>query len=98
MVFFRVGIFCTYLLALFSSPRLREEALGPPLWRTFRMIELEYIAVVFAADFIVGPLQAGLSKHPLTYIPSVLMLWAEQACASSHIWIENQHICANIFL
>ena len=56
MVFFWVGIFCTYLLALFSLPRLRE-ALGTRLWRTSRTIALEYIAIVFAADFIAGPLQ-----------------------------------------
>ena len=34
MVFFWVGIFCTYLLALFSLPRLRD-ALEPRLWRIF---------------------------------------------------------------
>jgi hypothetical protein len=31
MVFFWVGIFCTYLLALFSMPRLRDE-LEPRFW------------------------------------------------------------------
>jgi hypothetical protein len=74
MVLFWVGMFCTYLLALFSLPRLRE-ALGPRLWRAFRTIALEYIALVFAADFILGPLQEhGLSKYPLTYLPFALML------------------------
>jgi hypothetical protein len=32
MVFFWIGIFCTYLLVLFSLPRFRE-ALEPRLWR-----------------------------------------------------------------
>ena len=51
MVFFWVGIFCTYLLALFSVPRLRD-ALEPRLWRIFRTIALEYIAIAFTADFV----------------------------------------------
>jgi hypothetical protein len=55
MVFFWTGIVCTYLLALFSLPRLRD-ALGPRLWRAFCIIALEYIALVFAADFILLPL------------------------------------------
>ena len=70
MVFFWVGIFCTYLLALFSAPRLRD-ALEPRLWRIFRTIALEYIALAFAADFI--------TQHPprlgtLSYLPFALML------------------------
>jgi hypothetical protein len=74
MVFFWVGIFCTYLLALFSLPRLRD-ALGPRLWRMFRTIALEYIAIAFAADFIVGPLHAdGLGKFRPLYLPFALML------------------------
>jgi hypothetical protein len=92
MVFFWIGILCTYLLALFSLPRLRDK-LGPRLWRIFRTIALEYIALVFAADFILGPLQAGgLGKYPLTYL-----LFTERACASLHFWIENYVICAKIY-
>jgi hypothetical protein len=74
MVLFWVGMLCTYLLALFSLPRLRD-ALGPRLWRAFRTIALEYIALVFAVDFILGPLQEhGLAEYPLTYLPFALML------------------------
>ena len=74
MLFFWVGIFCTYLLALFSLPRLRD-ALEPRLWRIFRTIALEYIALAFTADFILNPLQAGgLGKFPLSYLPFALML------------------------
>ena len=72
MVFFWVGIFCTYLLALFSVPRFRD-ALEPRLWRIFRTIALEYIALAFAADFIALHTD-GLSKHPLSYLPFALML------------------------
>jgi hypothetical protein len=74
MVFFWVGIFCTYLLALLSLPRLHD-ALGPKVWRTVRTAAMEYIALVFAADFILLPLQAnGVGKYPLTYLPFVLLL------------------------
>ena len=74
MLFFWVGILCTYLLALFSLPRLRD-ALEPRLWRIFRTIALEYIALAFTADFILGRLQAGgLGKYPLSYLPFALML------------------------
>jgi hypothetical protein len=74
MEFFWVGILCTYLLALFSVPGFRE-LLGPQLWRVFRAAALEYIALVFAADFILGPLQASRPKYAvLTYLPFALLL------------------------
>ena len=72
MVFFWVGIFCTYLLALFSVPRLRD-ALEPRLWRIFRTIALEYIALAFAADFITLHTDE-LNKHPVSYLPFAVML------------------------
>jgi hypothetical protein len=74
MAFFWVGIFCTYLLALISLPRLHD-TLGPHLWRSLRTAAIEYIALVFAADFILAPLQAGrFGKYPLSYLPFALML------------------------
>jgi hypothetical protein len=74
MVFFWAGIICTYLLACFSWPRLRD-AMGPRLWRMSRTLMVEYIALVFASDFILGPLQAdGFAQYPSTYLPFALML------------------------
>jgi len=74
MVFFWVGILCTYLLALISLPRIHD-TLGPRLWLTLRTVAMEYIALAFAADFILGPLQAnGFRKYPLTYLPFALLL------------------------
>ena len=36
---------------------------------------MHYIALVFAVDFIVEPLEAnGLDKYPLTYLPLAVML------------------------
>ena len=74
MLFFWIGAACTYLLALFSLPLFRD-CLGLHLWRIFCTIALEYIALVFAVDFIVDPLQAaGYAKHPLSYLPFAIML------------------------
>jgi hypothetical protein len=74
MLFFWVGIFCTYLLALFSLPGVRN-ALGPRLWAIVLALALEYIALVFAVDFIVDPLQAtGTAEYPLSYVPFAVIL------------------------
>ena len=74
MLFFWFGIFCTYLLALFSLPGVRD-ALGSRAWRIVLTLALEYIALVFAVDFIFDPLQAaGVDKYPLSYVPFLVML------------------------
>ncbi len=74
MLFFWIGVFCTYLLALFSLRGVRD-TLGPRLWRIILALALEYIALVFAVDFIVDPLQAaGVTKYPLSYAPFAVML------------------------
>ena len=74
MAFFWVGILGAYLLALFSVPAVRD-AINPRIWRTFRTIGMEYIALVFADDFIRIPLQEhGVTRYPLTYVPFALML------------------------
>jgi hypothetical protein len=75
MVFFWAGIACTYMLALLSLPKVHA-GLAPRLWRLFRTIALEYIALVFAADFIFSPLSAPHpGKHAvIAYLPFVLML------------------------
>jgi hypothetical protein len=82
MVFFWIGIFCTYLLALFSLPRLRS-ALDPRLWRILRAIALEYIAIVFTADFI------SLHAHALgklSYLPFALMLLGGAGLRLAAFW------------
>jgi hypothetical protein len=74
MLFFWAGVACTYALALFSLPRLRE-ALGPRVWRMSMELALNYIALVFADDFIAEPLRASSAdKYPLSYLPFVIML------------------------
>jgi hypothetical protein len=74
MLLFWAGIACTYLLALFSWPRIRD-ALGPRLWQIFRAAAMEYIAFVFALDFILLQLQKhGATAYPLSYVPFAVML------------------------
>jgi hypothetical protein len=74
MVFFWIGVLCTYLLSLFSLPRLRD-ALGLRISWVIRLLALEYIALVFADDFILLPLQAsGFRSYPLSYLPFAFML------------------------
>jgi hypothetical protein len=69
MLFFWAGVLCTYGLALFSLPRMRDW-LGPRLWRLLCEGALQYIVLVFADDFIVEPLRAnGADKYPLSYLP-----------------------------
>jgi hypothetical protein len=74
MLLFWAGVACTYSLALLSLPRLRDW-LGSPAWRILSEGAMQYIALVFAIDFIVEPLRAsGPSKFPLSYLPLVIML------------------------
>lgn len=51
IVFFSVGLFWTYLLALFSFGGL-SKLLGSGGWRTLRVVGLNYIMLAFARDFV----------------------------------------------
>ena len=72
MPFFAVGIVWTYLLAFSSAERL-QHVFSPNLWRIFRNLGVEYIAFVFFADFVIGPIQSGI-EHPIAYVPFSLLL------------------------
>jgi len=74
MPFFAVGIVWTYVLALSSVERVYN-ALGPNLWRVLRNVGLEYIALVFFADFVIGPIQNG-NRRPIEYVPFAILLIA----------------------
>jgi len=74
MMLFWAGAACTYGLALLSLPRARDW-LRPRAWRILSESTMQYIALVFAVDFIVEPLRAsGLGTYPLTYLPFAIML------------------------
>ena len=66
-VFFGADVLWTYLLALFSIPRL-QQALGSKGWWFLRLVGLNYIAYAFAADFLRVP-QFGSIKHMVGYLP-----------------------------
>jgi hypothetical protein len=93
MVFFWIGILCTYLLALFSLPRLRK-ALDPRLWRILRTIAMEYIAIVFTTDFI------NLHSHELgklSYLPFALMLVGGAGLRLAAFWDRRSGpLCENL--
>jgi hypothetical protein len=74
MLLFWAGIACTYLLALSSWARVRD-ALGRRLWELFSTLAIEYIAFVFALDFILLQLKEhGTTAYPLSYVPFAAML------------------------
>jgi hypothetical protein len=67
-----IGFGFMYLMAVFSFDIARK-ALNPLAWRILFNIWLEYIAYVFATDFILGHLHDGKMQSVL-YWPFVLML------------------------
>ena len=72
---------------LYLSPRLFSGGgfvtYSGRVWWMSRTIALEYIAIAFAADFIVGPLHAeGLGKFRPLCLPFALMLVVGRDCAS----------------
>jgi hypothetical protein len=73
MPFFAVGAVWTYLLAASSSPRLHA-ILGPTLLRIFRTIGVEYIALVFFADFVLFPAPGGGVGHQIAYLPFSILI------------------------
>ena len=66
-LFFGVAALWTYLLALFSIPRL-QKALGSKGWWFLRVVGLNYIAYAFAKDFLGYP-QFGSFKYSVGYLP-----------------------------
>jgi hypothetical protein len=72
MPFFAVGVAWTYVLAFSSVERL-QHVFSPDLWRIFRNLGVEYIAFVFFADFVLGPIEGGV-EHPIAYVPFSLLL------------------------
>jgi len=91
MLLFWVGVACTYMLALLSVPQLRGW-LGPRAWRIAREGTLHYIALVFAVDFIVAPLEAnGPHEYPLSYLPFAIML-----LGGALLRMAGQHARGNI--
>ncbi len=72
LVFFGIGVFFIYLLALLSVSAPLRAALGPRMWRIVRTVGTEYIAFTFLAEFAVKSRQTGAASF-LIYLPFVVL-------------------------
>src|ERR1700730_15405388 len=70
-VFFGIAVLWTYLLALFSIPRL-QRTLGSKSWWLLRVVGLNYIAYAFAKDFL-RVSQFGSIKDLVGYLPFAVL-------------------------
>jgi hypothetical protein len=70
--FFGIGLFWMYLLALFSIPSM-SRLLGATIWRSIRLIGLEYIMIAFQRDFIIGTVHAVTAKQLVNYLPFAVL-------------------------
>lgn len=68
-LFFGVALFLTYVLALFSIPKMAAN-LPPRAWWALRTFGMEYIAFAFLYDFIVVPFSSS-PLHLISYIPFI---------------------------
>jgi len=71
LIFFFVGAFWVYLLALLSIKPVAA-MLQPRTARIVRSIGVEYITLVFIFDFYLGPFQGGL-KNLVIYLPFLML-------------------------
>jgi hypothetical protein len=65
-VFFAIGIFWTYLLAIFSFGGLAK-TLGSKGWRVLRFVGLNYILLAFAFDFVPPVIHLVVRPGPAHY-------------------------------
>jgi hypothetical protein len=70
-IFFGAAVIWTYLLALFSIPRL-QTTLRPAGWWLLRAVGLNYIAYAFAVDFLRYP-EFDSIKYWVGYLPFAIL-------------------------
>jgi hypothetical protein len=81
-VFFGIAVLWTYLLALFSIPRLQRILGSKGLW-PMRVIGVNYIAYAFAVDFLRASPVVSL-KYLIGYLPfSVLSIVGPMLCLAA---------------
>jgi hypothetical protein len=92
MPFFAVGVAWTYLLA-FSAIGPVIDLLTPAFWRIVRNIGLEYLALVFFIDLVLGPIGSH-PRHPLLYLPFSVLIGlglvfrlTATLRGSGHLWL-----------
>jgi hypothetical protein len=71
IVLFSLGVVWLYALTLLSVKRIRDW-FNPRFARIFQNRGLDYLALLFLADFVVSPLRHGL-VHPIGYAPFSLL-------------------------
>jgi hypothetical protein len=67
LIFFSIGVFFTYLLAILSFKPVSSR-LNPRILRLVRTVGVEYIALVFLVDFAKDPFDGGAVKL-FAYLP-----------------------------
>jgi hypothetical protein len=68
LIIFSIGVFCIYVLAVFSLSSTLSARLGPRLWKVVRTIGVEYIAFAYAFEFG-SRILAGNRANALHYFP-----------------------------
>jgi hypothetical protein len=71
LIFFSIGLFFTYLLALLSIQRMTAR-LDPTAWRWLRTIGIEYISLNFLYDFARNPFSGGWVQLA-AYLPFLVL-------------------------
>jgi hypothetical protein len=71
LIFFGVGAFWTYLLAILSISHVTAK-LNPRFWRIVRTVGVEYIALAFLVDFAKNPFQGGV-VNLIAYLPFLIL-------------------------
>jgi hypothetical protein len=71
LVFFGIGVFWTYLIALLSFKPFAAK-LSARTCRILRAVGIEYIALAFFVDFFKSPFQGGFA-HVASYAPFVVL-------------------------
>ncbi len=74
LIFFGIGVFWTYLLALLSVGRL-SAMLNPTVWRVVRTLGVEYISLAFLVDFAKNPFKHGVGQF-VAYLPFLALALA----------------------
>jgi hypothetical protein len=93
LVFFGIGVFWTYLIALLSFKPFAAK-LNARTCRILRAIGVEYIALVFFVDFFKSPFQDGYA-HIASYAPFVVFSVAGpllRIAAAGKRFTELQHL------
>jgi hypothetical protein len=68
LIIFSIGVFCIYVLAVFSLSSALSARLGPRRWQLVRTIGVEYIAFAYAFEFG-SRILSGNRANALHYFP-----------------------------